>query len=174
MRQYFSNHPVINYRGLNIRNLMLNAQVVKSALAKNSVVYPYTLEEGDAPTIIAYDYYDSVDYVWLVLMSNGMIDPYSQWYKSQNDFEQYIVKKYGSVPAALSTVHHYAHTTDDSYPQVTPTTYQYMDAEEQALFQPVYAYDYELQLNESRRVINLIDNRQAARISLELERLLNQ
>jgi hypothetical protein len=172
MKQYFANHPVITYRGLNIRNLMLNAQVVKGVLRKTSVVYPYTLEEGDTPTMIAYDYYGSVDYVWLVLMSNNMIDPYTDWYKSQIDFDAYIDKKYGSYPYAMSTTHHYKHS-DPEYPMITPTTYQYMTAEEQGQCTPVSIYDYEQQRNEERRIINLIDSAHAPRIALELERLLN-
>lgn len=173
MKNYFANYPVITYRGLNIRNLMLNAQVVKGVLSKTSVVYPYTLEEGDTPTMIAYDYYGSVDYVWLVLMSNNMIDPYTDWYKSQLDFAAYIDKKYGSHPYAMSTIHHYKHNTDPDYPMVTPTTYAYMLPEEQGQFSPVYIYDYEQQRNEARRTINLIDSAHAPRIALELERLLN-
>lgn len=170
MRQYFSNHPVITYRGLNIRNLMLNAQVVKGVLSKTSVVYPYTLEEGDTPTMIAYDYYGSVDYVWLVLLSNDMIDPYTDWYKGTLDFESYLAKTYGSVANAMSTIHHYAGT---DLVDATPTTYQYMTAEEQGLYHPVYVYDWEASRNEARRTINLIDSNSAPRIALELERLLN-
>ena len=172
MKQYFANHPVIEYRGLSLRNLMLSARVVKAALTNASVMYPYTLEEGDTPTMIAYDYYGSVDYVWLVLLSNNMIDPYTQWYKSQADFDAYIIKKYGSIEAAMNTIDHFSNRSDISAAKVSATTFQYMSADERTLLDPVSAYDTEVSLNESRRVINLIDASNAPRISLELERLL--
>lgn len=173
MRQYFSNHPVITYRDLQIRNLMLSARVAKGVLDKVSVVYPYTLEDGDTPTMIAYDYYGSVDFVWLVLLANNIVDPYTQWYKSQYDLDQYIAKTYGSIAEAMATTHHYAHNTDDTYPMVTPTSFAYLESEFKSQFHPVSVYDYEVSLNEARRTINLIDSNKASQIALELERLLN-
>jgi hypothetical protein len=73
----------------------------------------------------------------------------------------------------MSTVHHYKHADQEDHPPVTPTTYNYMLAEDRIQLTPVSIYEYEQQLNESRRTINLIDANQAPRIALELERLLN-
>jgi hypothetical protein len=172
MRQYFSNHPVIEYRGLNIRNLMLSARVVKDVLSKSTLLYPYTLEEGETPTMLAYDYYGNIDYVWLIFLANNMIDPVTDWYKSQDDFDQYLIKKYGSIEEAMGTIHHYRSISDLSAPEVSAETYQYATLEERGLLSPVSAYDFEVSSNEIKRNINLIDRSQAAKISLELERLL--
>lgn len=171
MRQYFSNHPIIEYRGLNLRNLMLSAGIVKGVLNKMSVAYPYTLQDGETPNMVAYDYYGSVEYVWLIFLANHIVDPYTQWYKSQNDFDQYIIKTYGSIPYAHATIHHYSDGSA-TCPPITPTSYAYLDPVEQAQYFPVSIYDWETSLNEKRRTIQLIDKTQAPRISLELERLL--
>lgn len=172
MRQYFANHPVIEYRGLNLRNLMLSAGIVKGVLNKMSVAYPYTLNEGDTPNMVAYDYYGSVEYVWLVFLANHIVDPYTQWYKSQSDFESYVTKKYGSIESAMITTHHFSNQTDLSAPEVSVTTYQHATPEEQGVLTPVSNYDFEVSQNEIKRSIMLVDKSQAARISLELERLL--
>ena len=171
-RQYFLNHPIIEYRGLKLRNLLLSARAVKGVLSKTTLIYPYTLSDGDTPQMIAYDYYGSVDYVWLVLLSNEMVDMYSDWYKSDDQLNEYIKKKYGSLDAAFATIHHYTNRSDLSATEVSVTTYQHATPLEQGQLDPVYAYDFEVAQNESKRTINLIDKAAAAKISLELERLL--
>lgn len=174
MRQYFANHPVIEYRGLKLRNLLLSARLVKNVLSNSTLLYPYTLEEGDTPTMIAFDYYGSVDYVWLVLLANNILDPYTDWYKSQDQFHEYIIKKYGSIEQAQQTISHYASNSDLAAPEVSVTTFQLSTPEEQGNLSPVYAYDAELSSNERKRQIQLIDKAYASRINLELERLLKQ
>lgn len=169
-RQLFSNYPMIEYRGLNIRNLMLSVRIVKDVLQRFTSASPLTLEEGETATMVAHDYYGSVDYVWLVLMANNMTDPYSQWYKSQEQFQAYIIKKYGSLQQAYVAISHYQ-TPNGLI--VTPVTHQYASLFDQSSLTAVMAYDHELTINESRRVINLIDADQAPRISLELDRALN-
>lgn len=172
-RKYFQNLPVVEYRGGKVRNLLLSAHIVKDVLDNAQAYYPYTLKDGETPTSIAFDYYGSVEYVWLVLMSNGMIDPYTDWHKSTQNFNSYLEDKYGSVTAAMATIDHYQHATDPTYPFLSPTSYQYLSDADKASFVAVTAYDYENELNESKRQIKLIDNRFAARIAHELEVKLN-
>lgn len=125
--------------------------------------------------MLAYDYYGSIDYVWLIFYANNIIDPYTQWYKSQEQFHEYIIKKYGSIENAQQTVHHYISSNSDlSLQEVSVTTFQFATSEEQGLLSPVSVYDFELSLNDRYRTINLIDKSYAPRIALELERLLKQ
>lgn len=176
MKAYFKNHPLITYNGLQLRNLLLNAQIVKEVLGDTTTFLPYTVQEGETPTTVAHDYYGHVDYTWLVLLSNHQIDAYSNWPKTQEQLDQYIVKTYGSIESAFSTIKEYrllpVHNPDDDLPPATPTTYQYMSIEDRAKYSPVYAYDWEHDLNESRRKIVLVDKVYAPRISVELEKKL--
>lgn len=171
MIPYFSNHPMIEYNGNVMRNIMLSCRVTKDILDKTAVYYPYTLKDGDRPTSVAFDYYGSVDYVWLVLFSNDIVDPITDWFKSQTEFDAYIEKIYGSLPAAMSTIHHYELTSDSTYPIITPTTYQYMSHEDpvRAQLVAVDTYTWETRNNEAKRTIKLISKSYAAKIALELE-----
>ncbi len=173
-KQYFSNHRKIDYGNLKIRNLMSSAKLIRGVLDQVSVTYPYTLQDGETPNMIAADYYGSVEYVWLILMANNIVDPYTQWFKGQMDFDQYIIKKYGSIAQAQQLISHYSDPNDPTRPDVSPTTYAFLPLSELTGLEPVYAYDAEVTLNESRRTINLIAARHAATISLEIERLLGQ
>jgi hypothetical protein len=173
MRQYFANLPLLDYKGVKLRDLMSHAALTRQVLQQGIMFYPYTLQDGDTSTSIAYDYYGSVEYDWLVLFSNQIVDPVFQWYMSQDDFDNYIEANYGSLTAAMSTVHHY-----ESAPgglQYTPTSYQYnptgLDENGIPLY-PVDCYTWETQQNEARRSIKLINKQYASAIALELEKKL--
>lgn len=198
MREFFKNHPIVTYNDRLVRNILLNARITREVLEDNSNFYPYTLSDGEMPTHVAFNYYDSVDYVWLVFFSNNIIDPYTDWYKSQEQFNQYIDKKYGSYFEAQNLTLYYRHPDYDYL--MTPDTYDILqnalrgedgeilegedgevlvaetasDAELEYLngWEPLKAYDWEVEQNESRRTIQLIDKRYAARLSLELEKKL--
>lgn len=172
MKQYFKNHPLITYNGQTIRNLMLNAQLTKEVLGDTTTFLPYTVQEGETPTSIAFDYYGSIEYTWLVLFSNSFIDPYTSWVKSQEQFEATLIYTYGSLEATFATIHHYKNTLDPDLPPATPTTYQYMTVEERAGYVPVTLYDHLFEENELKRKIKLVDKVYAPRIALELEKKL--
>lgn len=98
-RQYFNNFPIVNYNGISLRNIMLKSTFIREILLSSSL-YDYTVPEGERITTVAYDYYGSVDYAWLIMISNQLIDPYFQWPMTDREFESYITAKYGSVDAA--------------------------------------------------------------------------
>jgi len=77
-RQYFKNFPIVNYNGISLRNIMLKSSFIREILLSSSL-YDYTVPEGERITTVAYDYYGSVDYAWLIMISNQLIDPYFQW-----------------------------------------------------------------------------------------------
>jgi hypothetical protein len=173
MRQYFSNIPSINYNGVNLRDLMLKAVVAREVLSDGIVFYPYTLRDGDTPQSIAYDYYGSVEYDWLVMFSNQIVDPVYQWYMSQTDFDSYIVAYYGSIANAMATIHHYESSPTGL--EYTPTSYAYnptgLDENGLPLY-PVDCYTWETQQNEAKMSIMLINKAYASAIALELEKKL--
>lgn len=98
-RQYFKNFPLVDYNGISLRNIMLKSSFLREILLSSSF-YEYIVPEGERITTVAYDYYGSVDYAWLVMFSNQLIDPYFEWPMTDKEFESYITAKYGSVDAA--------------------------------------------------------------------------
>src|SRR5690606_22834768 len=148
MRQFFKNHPIITYNGQQVRNIFLTAKLTKQALGDTLSLLPYTVQEGETPTTVAYDYYGSVDYTWLVLFSNNILDPYTQWVKTEEQFHEHLIKVYGSVESTYKRIHAYRNITepeiqdlDNPLPLVTPTTYEHMPPVEEGKYEPVYLYD---------------------------------
>lgn len=94
MTKYFENFPVINYNGRLVRDLTRRNSFIKTLTTNPFVFQPYTVKEGERPEDIAYHYYGSTDYTWLVYLANNIIDPYTQWPLSEENFNRYLIDKY--------------------------------------------------------------------------------
>lgn len=97
MSTLFSQLPIINYNGYEVRDLSRRNRVLPPSITNPYLFLPYTVTDEDRPEDIAYYYYGSTDYTWLVLLANNMIDPYHDWPLKDEDFHKYIIKKYEKI-----------------------------------------------------------------------------
>jgi hypothetical protein len=94
LAEYFENFPTIEYQGRRVRDITRRNRFTK-AVDRNPLLYlPYTVKDDEKPEDIAYRYYGSVEYTWLVYLANKIVDPYHDWPKTERDFNNYIAKKY--------------------------------------------------------------------------------
>lgn len=170
--QYFSNFPVIYYGDKIVKNIVLKTTILKDLLLDNSQFYKYQIKDGEKPTTVAYNYYGSVDLVWLVLLSNQITDPYFEWCLSNEELDAYVIKKYGSIESAQDLIVEYADIVSDARYSVDTFTYVFNNDDINGWLVPVYAYEKEKELNEQKRNIQLIDSVYASQIALELEKSL--
>lgn len=196
---YFSNFPRVKYFNSIAVNITLRAAFIEKLKEKSVAFYPFVIRNGERPEHLAYDYYDSPEYDWLIFLANDIIDPYTQWPKGQNELDTFINKKYGSLEIAKSTVLFYRKNPEvfyvkkdgsgfsTTYPttdtenyilsvsqtdiRITKDTYDMID--DQINYYPVYAYEYEIEENDKKRNILLIDNDMKSMVARELEILLN-
>ena len=123
MGKYFDKLPIISYNGVMVRDITRAVKVPDVITGDPHTFYPYTLQQRQRADTIASAYYDDPYAVWLVYLSNGIIDPYFDWYVSDTSFVQHIIDKYGSVQVANRTIEHYrvnwyeddTHLSSDSY-----------------------------------------------------------
>lgn len=183
MPRYFNKFPKLLYtKNSNttlVTNLLARVDTIKSKLDSASLFYTYDIQEGDTPELIASKYYDDAELHWVVLMFNDMYDPFYDWPMHYQQFQSYIVDKYGDVATAMATHHHYEKTisTLDSYSgETTKNTYMIdLNSYNAAVVgtitrtfpngqtvtvttakRNVDSYVYEEELNESKRTIKLI------------------
>ena len=176
MPHYFSNFPQIQYTlpSLNRVNTITDVTrrfVIRDFYKKNLFsFFKYDIIEGQRPDSVAYDLYGDTTLDWLILLPNEILDPYFQWPLSQNQLNDVIRKKYGSVSTAMAQVHHYEQiiqprtelvnsdgekiVVSERTLQVDQTTYISLAANAK---RQVTAYDYELAKNEKYRTISIID-----------------
>ena len=102
----------------NIDNTLINIpdifrRVVPTDLFDNmSYMLEFDIQDGQKPEHISYDMYDTVDYYWLILVCNNIIDPYHDWPKSQLDLVEFAKQRYGEEN--LNKVNHYVDSTDEN------------------------------------------------------------
>lgn len=167
----FDAYPKIDYFGKNAVNILVRAAIVKKVIEKVEVFYDYVITDGERPDTIASDYYGDPTFDWLVLMSNQILDVYSQWPKPYNVFLDYLQDKYGYVNQLMSEIHHYKYEGDNQLRYIfpmTPATFAELSSIEKFGWVPVYTYDWEDQLNEQKRTIRLISNDYISQIKQEL------
>ena len=169
--KYFKNFPLIQYGELSARNIILKAKLAKDLLNSYDSFYPYTIKDGEKPTTLAYDYYGSIEYVWLIFVANNIIDPYYDWPLDQLQFEEFIKSKYGSLGFAYNINNAQFYTNPQHTYYMTSTTYQNISASERTGWQPISIYDFETIKNEEKRKIRLLDRSLAVDIALELEQV---
>lgn len=172
---YFAKFPVIGYDVDGDRKLTFITDITKRARLREKVrnnifiYYDYEVKDGETPDIIAAKYYGTPQFHWLVLFSNDIIDPYFEWPMSYNVFLNYIQRTYGSVFLAKTKVRHFE--TVPGGLVIDQATFDSLPASERKI---VFAFDHEVDLNESKRSIKLLDRQFAGIVDTELDNLLKQ
>jgi len=143
--KYFSNIPVISYANNFARNILTRAKVLDKFKDQASVYYPYVLEEATGSGLryenLAFDYYDDVDDVWVLHLVNQVVDPYYDVPLTQEQFEAFIVKKYGSLRAANQKVVFYRNNYDQDESILTISGYDALVAERKRYWTPTVNFD---------------------------------
>lgn len=182
--QYFDTLPKIvktdaNRVSVLMTDLMARCSIIPEILQDPMVYYEYSVQDGDTPEIVAYKYYGDSYRYWIVLFANKITDPQWDWPLSSNAFDAFIANKYQAFNP-YSTVHHYEKniTQYDSGTQITTTknividedTYNSLTTGTFTYTLPtgnvtvtisktaVSFYDYELNLNESKRNIKILNS----------------
>lgn len=174
--------PKVNYNQYMLSNLLQKVAAITENFRKFTVFYPYFIKDGERPDTIAYDYYGSSDYAWLVLLANQIIDPYYQWPLTDAEFHDYLIAKYGHVYPLKTQISHYVYTgiggnTEDEIARIdykmTPKTYESLSDLDKSGWTAVYLYDYLAQQNIDRRQIRLLSNQYLKQVDREIAVIFN-
>ena len=183
-------------------NLMARASIIPSVFKNPLVYYQYDLQEGDTPEIVAYKYYGDSYRYWIVLFANQIMDPQWEWPLNYNSFNAYINNKYGyseslgtwSVFDPYSTTYELqkivtqydvvTQTTTVNTVVIDQLTYNNLNESTNTYTLPTGSvtvsvtkkilsyYDWELQKNESKRTINLLNERYVTELEKQFKNLM--
>ncbi len=177
-----------------VTDIFRRAAPITNLLKEKKLFYPHIIEDGATPEIVADNYYGSVNYHWVVTLLNGITDPLLQWPKGYADLIRFINDRYGSVASASSGIHHYTMTQSkvDSLGNTSTKTFIIDQTKYDTLTSlvPVVVtfangstvtttttravvdnYTYEVDNNESKRNIILLQDTYLPQIVSELENL---
>lgn len=110
MSKYFNYFPTTYYSLANtttaldtVTNIIARFSFENEIKNNSNLFYPYDIQDGDTPEIIASKYYGSPERHWVVLMFNDIIDPQYDWPLDQRTLITYINDKYSANGAANTT-----------------------------------------------------------------------
>lgn len=198
--QYFDTLPkVVQTDNVGISrvftNLMARASIIPDVLKNPLVYYSYDIQEGDTPEIVAYKYYGDSYRYWIILFANELLDPQWSWPMDSTVFAAYMAEKYPSGNTT-TTVYSYekklTQTDNDTntvtintidinqteYNTLVPNTQTYTIANSTVTVQTtkriVTIYDYENELNESKRKINILNSIYVDQLESQFKSLMSQ
>lgn len=94
MASFFSTYPksIINNRL--VTDLTARVGIRNKYTDKLSIYYPYAIQEGDTPEIIAAKYYGDPERHWIVMLANDTINPFFDFTLDYQVFDKNINDKY--------------------------------------------------------------------------------
>lgn len=171
MPYYFRPFPLTTYdvkknnKSALLTNITSRFKLVEAFQRQEAVYYDYSVKEGERADTIAFKYYGDASLDWVIYLTNDIIDPEFEWPLSNRALTSYITKKYGSVAAAMEQTHHYEQIIQQhqvlfdgtiipaKYEQIDLTTYDSLASADKRI---VTSYEYENEVNESKRSIKLL------------------
>ena len=166
---YFNKLPKTTFDNQTITNLAISVKLHKLVKDDAFALLNYAIKDGESPDTVAFNYYEDASYAWLVLLSNNIIDPYYEWPLSVYNFENFIKKKYGSIPAAQATTIHCEHNTKDI--TVSADSLTVSNGVSSGDYAAIDAYTYHDKINENRKFIKLINRSYLAQVTEQFNSL---
>ena len=116
MSDYFSKVPNMEYVSrlpnakigdyITVKNLFKRGALEQDILSNLSFHIQYKIVGDDRPDNVAFDVYGNSNLDWLVLTCNNIVNIQTEWPLLQNDFDRFLLDKYGTYEA-LNETHHY-------------------------------------------------------------------
>lgn len=125
----------VQYRGVYAPNMLKRLKLPDSVIANATLFHKYVILDGDRPDTIAYHYYGSSLYDWVVQLSNQAMDVYSEWPLRQEELDAVIAKEYGTIEAAMQEVSHYK--IDNSREAINDAAYDALPANQKQYWSKV-------------------------------------
>ena len=185
MSEYFKYFPNTVHSRKLLTDITRRVDFTQTSLNDPLVFLPFTVNSTEKPEDVAYYYYGDVKYTWLVYLSADILDPYSDWPMDAPQFDSFIIKKYAEQAnttgnAVISwtqnttitdNIVHYYNVNDGTI--ISKDTFALSTNIVQNEWEALRYYDYENELNESKRTIFLIDEKYKNQAEKELKELLD-
>ena len=156
--RYFQNFPTTFYNGQLCTDITRRTIIRASNTTTPFEFLPYELQHNMRSDVVAHHYYGNAFQDWLLLLSNGITDPYYEWYNDYETFEDQVIQKYGSLIRAQQLVKFYRNNwaNDDT---ILEASYYNNNLEEslRKYWEPVYGLGLNI-VGYKRKEIDTIQN----------------
>jgi len=146
MSGYFSFFPSMLYANTAASNLIAKVKFDDAVFNRSATYYPYTVVNNERADQIAESYYGDASFDWIIYLGNNIIDPANEWPKSENNFNDFLTLKYGSVANTIQQTLFYQVSYDLDDRVISTSTYAALSAGQKKYWAPI--------LNNQNQVIN--------------------
>ena len=149
----------------------------------------YKINGDQRPDSVAYDVYGDSNFDWVILAANNIIHVRDEWPMTQQDFNNYMIEKYGSEANALKTKHWETKEVKDSKGKIfipegkiVDSTFSFtfrdtgtgsMVTVGSGMIKEITYRVYEEKLQDDRRNINILKPRYLAEVIDNMETVLD-
>lgn len=180
---YFSSFSYIKYPNfedsnnyLILKDITTRIVRIENLLDDSSIYYEYVMTNEEDIEDVSYKLYGTTYLYWTIMLINNRFDRFYDFPLNNTEFENYIIEKYGSIEYSQQNFKYYIRTDELQYSEntsvddtfffeVTKDSYDYIS---QTTPRPIYSngilmkkikslYDYELDLNENKRTILVLN-----------------
>ena len=89
-----------------VKNLFKRVKIRQDILENLAYFTQYKITGDNRPDNVAFEIYGDESFDWLVLLSNNIMSIQTEWPLSQAAFNDFLIKKYGSIEKT-NNIHHY-------------------------------------------------------------------
>jgi hypothetical protein len=132
---YFTNFKQSPYSNSAAVDITERVMVSNNTLKNPFLFYPVELNEGIRPDNLAYAAYGDPYASWVIYLCNNILDPYYEWYLTTDQFNNYITKKYGSVPLSQQKVKYFQNNWVDQ-PGISIAAYNALTSNQMGYWEP--------------------------------------
>jgi hypothetical protein len=156
MEKYFDKFPKIQYADNIVVDITKRATILDKVYNNPLAYYPYAISSEERADQLSFRYYEDQYQSWLIYFANKIVDPYYEWYLHEREFNEFIIKKYGSYFFPQQKIKHYKNNwlSEDS---LTVSGYDALATNQKKYWQPVYGYSNSV-VNYKRKEIDWIIN----------------
>jgi len=139
--RYFDKFPLTTYNGQTVVDITRRTTFLNKVYNNPNLYYLYDVKPGERADNISSRYFNDPYMSWILYMSNGVIDPYYDWYMDSTSFSNFITTKYGSIARAMNKVKFYRNNWADDTSAISVDTYNSLAAAIQDYYIPDYGND---------------------------------
>lgn len=142
---FFENFPATYFNVSPTQKVVIQdfirAVKIDPVLKENDALFTYyRAKDGDTPEIISHKMYRTTQYHWVIMVLNEKFDPWRDFPQSDYNLRKMASDKYADIDG----VHHYVDANNNIVDALHPNKI------------PVTNIEYEIALNESKRLIKIM------------------
>ena len=101
-----------------VKNLFRKLSISDFIFSNATFFTKYTIKGDDRPDNVAYEIYNDATLDWLVLTMNNISNVFDEWPLTNQNFENYLLNKYGSTENIYAVKHYETERVTDSQGKV--------------------------------------------------------